>query len=198
MITDKLQLPQVTLATLTGVNYKQQEHLEALWKSQEGIRFGEVKLIELEKIKDISTWNEAVIYDLPKYINTDFVLFIHSDGYVINPEAWRMDWFKYDYAGSPWPLPNDNYSYRDSRGQIVRVGNSVGLRSKKLMDLAATRLVEYRYGNNSEDGHIACWNRNWLEEQGCKFMPFEEAIYFGKETELPENKDLKTFLFHKL
>jgi len=27
-------------------------------------------------------------------------------------------------------------------------------------------------------------------------MPFEEAVYFGKEAELPENKDIPTFLFH--
>ena len=73
----------------------------------------------------------------------------------------------------------------------------MGLRSKKLLDLAASRPLLYRYGNNSEDGHVCCWNREWLESQGCKFMPLNEAIYFGRENEIDENKDIeKTFVFH--
>ena len=80
---------------------------------------------------------------------------------------------------------------------MQRVGNGVGLRSKKLIDLVATRPLEYHYGNNNEDGHIACWNRKWLESQGCKFASFEQALVFSKEHELEENKDLKTFMFHQ-
>jgi hypothetical protein len=56
----------------------------------------------------------------------------------------------------------------------------------------------YHHNNNNEDGQICCWNRQWLISQGCKFATFEEALHFGKEVELPENKDLDTFLFHSL
>ena len=66
------------------------------------------------------------------------------------------------------------------------------------MDLVATRPMEYHYGNNNEDGQICVWERDWLEQQGCKFATFEQALKFGKETELPENKNLETFIRHKI
>lgn len=200
-----IKLPQVTLVALTGKNYERQEHLEALWKSQEGIRFGEVKLIEIDEVKDIDSWNKAIIYDLPKYINTDYCLLIHHDGYVVNPASWQEGWLRYDYIGAPWPLPTDNFSYRDEDGQIVRVGNSVSLRSKKLMDLIATTKEEYfwsfkeKYGNTNEDGYICCHNRKWLKRRGCNFAPVHEAKYFSKEHTILENQDIdKTFAFHQV
>lgn len=192
-----IKLPTVTLCCFTGLGYKTQEHINVLNKSREGLEFGEVKLIQLGSIIDIGTWNEAIIKQLPKYIETSHCLLMHDDSAIINPHLWNNEWLTYDFAGSPWPLPTDNYSYRDEEGKLQRVGNSVGLRSKKLMDLIATRPMEYHYGNNNEDGQICTWNRKWLESQGCKFMPFEEAIYFGKEAPLPENKGVDTFLIHK-
>lgn len=193
-----IELPQVTLIALTGTNYKRKEHLDALWKSQEGIRFGEVKLIEVDWVKDIGTWNEAIIKELPKYVFTDYCILIHSDGYIINPDVWNDEWLQFDYVGAPWPLPTDDFSYRTPRGELVRVGNSVSLRSKKLIDLVATRPMEYHYGNNNEDGQICVWERDWLEEQGCKFAPLEIAKYFSKEHTIEENKDIKTFAFHQV
>ena len=192
-----IKLPQVTLIAMTGMGYKTPEHLRAIEKCLEQIEFGAVKLVMDKKIDNVDDWNHAVIYDLPKYVFTSHALFIHADGFVINPELWDNEWLKLDYIGSPWPLPNDDFSYKDEEGNLQRVGNGVGLRSKKLMDLVATRPLEYRYGNNNEDGHICCWNRKWLESQGCKFATFEQALIFGKEHELPENKDIKTFLFHQ-
>jgi len=193
-----ITLKDVTLVALTGLGYKTQEHVEALNKSCEGIEFAEVKLIQLKSIKDIDTWNHAVIYDLPKYVFTSHCLFVHSDGYIINPELWQESWLAYDFIGAPWPLPMDSFSYKDEDGELVRVGNSVSLRSKKLMDLVATREWKYYFGNCNEDGFITCHNRKWLESKGCKFAPLEVAIHFSKEHEIPENRNIKTFMFHSL
>ena len=193
-----ISLPNITLVTISGIGHKQDENVEALTKSCEGITFGEVKYIQLGQITNIDSWNRAVIYELPKYIETPHCLLIHGDGYVIHPELWNPQWLNYDYIGAPWPFPQDLYSYRDEDGNIVRVGNSVSLRSKKLMELIATRPMEYHYGNNNEDGQICCWNRKWLESQGCTFAPLHVAKYFSKEHEIPENKNLTTFAFHSL
>ena len=193
-----ITLSQITLIALTGLNYQTNESLVALEKSCRGIEWGAVKYIQQGDIKDIDSWNRAVIYDLPKYIETSHAMFIHGDGYVINPHLWRDVWLEYDYIGAPWPLPTDDYSYRSESGQIVRVGNSVSLRSKKLMNLVATREWRSYYGNTNEDGFINCHNREWLEEQGCRFPPIEEAAIFSKEHEIPENEGLETFAFHLL
>lgn len=190
-----ITLPSVTLVLLTN-NFE--GALEAVYESCRGIDFGAVKIIMDLKCNSIDEWNRKVIKDLPKYVDTTHALLIHQDGWVNHPELWKDEWLELDYIGSPWPLPQDDYSYRDEWGQIQRVGNGVSLRSKKLMDLVATRPMVYHHNNNNEDGQICCWNRKWLEEQGCKFATFEQALEFGKEVELPENKDKETFLFHSL
>jgi len=180
----KINLPQITLVAISGIGHKSLENVDALNLSTQGIDFGSVKYIQLGSITDIDSWNRAVIFDLPKFVETSHAMLIHGDGYVINPELWNPEWLRLDYIGAPWPLPRDPYSYRDEEGNIVRVGNSVSLRSKKLMDLIATRPMEYHYGNNNEDGQICSWNRKWLESQGCKFATFEQALHFSKETPL--------------
>ena len=198
MTTSKLELPDVTLICLSGVGYETEKNVDALKKSCEKIEFGSVKYIQLGHVEDIESWNRAIIFDLPKYVETSHALLIHGDGYVINPDIWNPEWLSLDYIGAPWPLPQDSYSYRDEEGNIVRVGNSVSLRSKKLMELIATRPMEFHYGNNNEDGQICCWNRKWLEGQGCQFATLEQAVHFSKEHEIPENKDIATFAFHSL
>lgn len=194
-----MKLPQVTLIALTGIGYQTEEHLKAIKESTKNIEFGEVKLIQLGTVKDIDSWNKAIIYELPKYIETSHCLLIHHDGYVINPDIWQNEWLNYDYIGAPWPLPQDTYSYRDEEGELQRVGNSVSLRSKKLMDLTTKREWKPYYGNTNEDGFICCHNRKWLESQGCKFAPIDVAKYFSKEHTIEENKHInKTFAFHSL
>lgn len=195
-----LELPSVTLIALTGLGYKTPEHVEALRKSCEGIKWGAVKLIQLAEITDIDSWNKAVIYELWKYVETSHAMFIHDDGYVINPEAWDPFWLNFDYIGAPWPLPQDDYSYRTPTGKIVRVGNSVSLRSKKILELPTKLKLPWReyYGNTNEDGFLTCHNRDILENWGCEFAPLDVAKHFSKEHELPENKDLPTFAFHTL
>lgn len=192
-----LELPDVTLVLLTNRDFEGAK--KAVRISSEGIVWGDAKIIWDEKCNSIERWNEKMIFELPKYVFTSHAMIIHQDGYVINPQTWRAEWLSYDFIGAPWPLPQDDYSYKTPSGKLVRVGNSVSLRSKKLMDLVATRPMEYHYGNNNEDGQICTWQREWLEEQGCKFAPIEEAIYFSKEHTIEENKDITIpFAFHSL
>lgn len=194
-----IKLPNVSLIAVTGLDYQTKEHVEALEKSAIGIEFGDIQLIQLESIKDIDGWNKAVIYEMPKYINTEFILLIHADGYVIHPELWNEEWLNYDYIGAPWPEPKDNYSYRDQAGKVQRVGNSVSLRSKRLLDIAPTLELEWKpfHGYYNEDGFICVNYRHIYEALGMKFAPLEVAVHFSKEHEIPENKDLKTFAFHE-
>lgn len=204
---------------MTSVNLE--GHLEALEKSMQGIEFGEVLLITdeyslynkenlviprgvelapIDPITSINQWCHDVIYKLPKYIKTDYMMLVHADGYIINPDLWNPDWLNYDYVGAPWPEPApwDEVSYRDPNGKIIRVGNSVSLRSKKLLDLPNKLNLPWMsyYGYYNEDGFLCCHNHLILEEYGCKFAPFEVALHFSLETPLPENKNLRTFAFH--
>ncbi len=192
-----LKLPKVTLVVVTDIDQK--GCLEALNKSCEGIEWGCVSLIT-PKLGSIDAWNKYIIYELHKYIQTDYAMLIHPDGFVQNPSAWKSEFLDYDYIGAPWPLPRDNFSYRTPSGEVIRVGNSVSLRSKKILELPSKLGLEWKpyYGNTNEDGFLCVHNRNILQSNGVRFAPIEVAKYFSKEHEIEENKGIETFAFHQV
>ena len=194
---NKIKLPNVTLCCIGSEKYRNQQK-QALDYSSKNIEFGAIKNI-IVNTTNINEWNKAVVFDLGDYIDTDYALLIHPDGFVIHPEMWNSEWLKYDFIGAPFPLPKDNFSYRDINGKIQRVGNSVSIRSKKLLDLPKKINMEWKpfHGFYNEDGYVSVNMRHIFEENGCKFAPFEVAVNFSREMPIPENKGLKTFCFHK-
>ena len=205
----KIVLDNVTLLSISSV--KIPETIYALKKSMKKIKFHEVllltdeepkhlpkniKYVHIEKITDIEQFNYFMIFDLYKYVNTDFILQVHYDGYVVHPELWNDEFIKYDYIGSPWP---NNGGYKDINGNASRVGNSVGIRSYRLLEFPSKEKIPFdKSKQNNEDGFICCTYKHLFEEAGMKFAPLDVAKYFGKELEFEENKDInKTFLFHK-
>lgn len=142
-------MPNVTLVAMTSVNVT--ATIKAMQYSMRGIDFGDAVLITHKKpwnmpksirysyttkLTNIDEFNYKMVYELGDHIKTDFALIVHADGFVVNPEMWRDEFLDYDYIGAPWPLPpeGDTTTYRDKDGNICRVGNSAGIRSKRLMD----------------------------------------------------------------
>lgn len=211
----KLQLPNVTLAAMTSV--KLYETIKALEYSMQGITFGEVVLIthrkpfrlpkgityrHTDKLTDIDCFNYKMVYELGDYIHTDYVLLIHYDGFVVHPEKWRDEFLQYDYIGSPWPLPTrPDHSYHDIYGNLCRVGNSVSLRSRRLLEFpkkAGLKWEKDGEGFYNEDIFLCCMNKHRIEEAGMKIAPIEVARYFGHEHMIPETDEVDApFLFHK-
>ena len=207
-----INLSNITLIILTSIKFDQT--IKALEYSCRGINFGSVKLVSHErpenlpnaithefcpKMSTIDEWNYAAIYELPKHIDTEFCILIHDDGFIVNPEMWRDEFLDYDYIGAPWPLPNDNFSYRDINGELIRCGNSVSLRSKKLIDLAVDLDLEWKpfHGYYNEDGFICVNYRHKYVENGCIFAPIDVAKYFSHESMIPEIQGIKPFAFHR-
>jgi hypothetical protein len=95
-------------------------------------------------------------------------LLIHDNGFVVNPDSWKDEFLNYDYIGAPWPLPNDNFSYRDINGNLIRQGNSVSLRSKKLLDVPNKLNLEWKpfHGYTNEDGYICVNYRHKYLKKG--------------------------------
>jgi hypothetical protein len=212
-MSKRLQLPNITLAAMTSVNVN--ATIKALKYSMREIDFGEAILIthrkplsllfsgiryrHIEKIRDIDAFNYNIIYRLHEYIKTDYLLLVHYDGFVVNPKMWRDEFLHYDYIGSPWPLPTDDRAYRDIHGNICRVGNSVSIRSKRLLEYPAKTAIpfEANLGLYNEDGFICCKNRHLFEAAGMTFAPLELAVYFGHESMIPEIEGIRPFVFHK-
>lgn len=175
-----IKLPNVTLIAMTGKDIE--AHERALEESSKYIDFGDIKLVE-KKFKNVDDWSYNIVYNLTDYVDTDFALLIHADGFVKNPKAWNPDFLKYDYIGAPWPMPEDDFSYKDVNGVVRRVGNSVSLRSKRLLELPKQLNMEWRpyHGFYNEDGFICVNNVHVFEEHGCKIAPIELAAEFSTE-----------------
>ena len=156
--------------------------------------------VKTEKFNNISEWGKFIVFDLYKYISTPYIILIHADGFIVNPKNWDNKYLEFDYIGSPWPLPKDSISFRDKQGKIFRVGNSVSLRSKKILELPSKLKLKW---NNfildipHEDGFLCVQQRSLLEKNGIKFAPVEVAALFAREYPIPENKNVEPFLFHK-
>ena len=151
------------------------------------------------KMSNIDEWNYAAIYELGKHVDTEFAMLIHDDGFVVNPDSWREEFLDYDYIGAPWPLPNDDFSYRAKGGELIRVGNSVSLRSKRLIDLPVDLNLEWKpfHGYYNEDGFIAVNYRHVYLEHSMKYAYLEVAKHFSHETMIPEVQGIRPFAFHR-
>lgn len=209
----KIKLNSVTLAAMTSVNVY--ETVQAMKYSMRDIEFGDAVFISdkkpfflpknirfsyTDKLDNIDKFNYKMTYELGQHIKTDYALIVHADGFVVNPDKWSDDFLNYDYIGSPWPLPGNDYEYRDSKGNICRVGNSVSIRSKRLMDYPREHNIKWEkvYDDEyNEDIFICCHIRNTLEDAGIKWAPVEVAARFGREHDVLECKGIEPFLFHK-
>lgn len=213
MTITRLTLPHVTLVALSSVELE--AHISALEYSSQHIKFGAIKyfshkqpkhhftdyeFIQIPQMHDVSEWGKFLVFDLHTYIETDFILLVHADGFIVSPQSWEDRFLDYDYLGAPWPLPKDNFSYRDTFGNIVRVGNSVSLRSKRLLQLPSEIGLtwdSFDGGFPHEDGYLCVQHRHRLSEHGIRYAPLDVAVHFGREINLPEHKGIEPFCFHK-
>lgn len=204
-----LRLPLVTLISVSTKDVEQAA--ESIRKSCEGIEWGAVKLvshyrpenlpdscsyIHTEEFLSIDDWNKYIVYELFKVIDTEFCMLIHPDGYVIHPEMWRDEFLHYDYIGAPWIKDE---CFRADTGELVRVGNSVSIRSKKLLEVPVKAGIEWRahQGNYNEDTFICVHNRSVFEAHGCVYASIEIARYFSHEIPVPETEGIVPFAFHE-
>lgn len=185
---------------------------DALNYSKSRINFGETLLIsnyepynisdnvfhQIDAFESVEDWGEFILFELHKYIG-DFshILLIHDDGFIVNPDSWDYSFLKYDYVGAPWPEPSDKVSFRTLSGEIVRVGNSVSLRSKRILELPDKLKLKFEafHGFKHEDGFLCVQHRDELITNGMVFGDIEAASRFGRENF--DGGEEKPFTFHK-
>lgn len=207
-----ISLPNVTLISVATQNVD--ATARAMEYSCRGIQFGakvivspympfnniNMEWVQIDAFPTIDHWNEYIVYSLWKHFTTDYCMLVHADGFVVNPDKWQDKWLAYDYCGSPWDLACA-YAIQGGRDQpLSRVGNSVGLRSRRLCKLPTDINLEWKRFNNdsNEDTFLVAHNRVILEQHGIKIAPLEVAVEFGREAEMPENSHITDpFCFHK-
>ena len=223
-----LDLSRVTCFAIDNTN-RVEETIQALHTCKNVANFGEVKLVTLPQyiekyqeecdeegiilekqvrpLTNIDEYNYYILYHLHKHINTDYVLLVQDHAFIINPDAWRDDFFDYDYIGAPWPYRDR--AYITPFGEHQRVGNGgFSFRSKKLLEVPLKEWIPFKVaemsdfyqmfgGNNTnEDGNITVHNKHLYEKRGCKIAPIEVAKFFSYESPVPENSGIIPFGFH--
>ena len=203
------KLPTITLVSVACT--KVPETIEAMRKCQsqmqfnrslllthEDIQFPGIEVAKIDKL-DYKGYNEFVAMKLWQYIGTDFVLLVQNDGLITDVSKWDDKFMNYDFVGAPWPVPNDETTYRTPNGQLKRVGNGgFSFRSRRL--LRAPTILGLEFTDNGtgfphEDGFLCVHSGEILEANGIRFAPIDIAAKFSTEVTVPET--VESFGKHK-
>lgn len=142
-----------------------------------------MECIKIRELKSAADYSNFTIREMPNYIDTDYILIIHYDGFVLNGNEFSNTYFHYDYIGAPWITDDVN-----------AVGNGgFSWRSKKLC-VAAQELSAEHQDIGHEDVFICKLKRRTLEETYQCFFPSKDvALHFAFESTHPR---FPTFGFH--
>lgn len=216
-----LNLSDVTLSCVVGRPEFFKKSYFATLHSCKNINFASVQLLSCvefyhPKIKHVKMpeftlddYNKFMIEEYDNYVNSDFVLHIQYDGFILNPNSWEDSFKEYDYIGALWPVDHqDDPPVEESS----RVGNGgFTLRSKKLLSILKENFkydpsISKRWNKPYNEDALICrkWKTN-LEQMGIKFAPNEVAAKFSIENESQQEYNgqsfsdflnIKTFGFH--
>jgi hypothetical protein len=145
-------------------------------------QFGGIPTVGIPTLNSQEAYGNFVIHHLPQFIETDFILIAHYDGFILNGDQFSPHFYHYDYIGAPWHWTEN------------AVGNGgFSWRSKKLC-LAAREVGVGISMKEPEDAFICREKRGILEQQyGCSFPDVGLASHFSFETMIPR---FRTFGFH--
>lgn len=197
-----ITLDSVTLLAIDGSG-SDMNALSALRYSSKNIKFADIKLLTANtNIKNdfcstliidkmnMSHYNYFCINHLHEYFDTDHVLLVQSDGFILNSNMWEQDFLKYDYIGAPWPehivtncmmMSENMVKLTKNNKSLYQVGNGgFTLRSKRLLQETNDLYENWMFGY-PEDVLIGIGMRRELEKRGLTFAPVDLAMKFSCE-----------------
>jgi len=122
----------------------------------------------IPRFESIEDYSAFAIKGVVPVLETEFVLMIHWDGYVIDGSRWSDDFLSFDYIGAPWPFETK-----------YPVGNGgFSIRSRRLLQLMANSNLQYFH---PEDMVICKVYRESLEKLGIRFADLDTAFRFSVE-----------------
>jgi hypothetical protein len=201
-----INLDNITLATVSSIEIDL--HVRSLRYSSQYFKFAKTKFfsdkeikedgiewIKCEEMKDRLDYSFYMVNEFPKYIDTEFVLIVQGDGFIINPHKWTEIFLEYDYIGAPFP-DEPQYGFTGD----TRVGNGgFSLRSKKLIDMPIKLNLPGRDKSVDrwwEDNYYCVAQRETLKKHGCKFAPLEVAKHFSHEITSSDMEGIEPFGCH--
>lgn len=187
------KLPRVTLVAIDTLNkgaaivalqrsLEQVQPDRCILLTDEVVEIEGIEVIKIPVIKSKDEYSRFVIKELFKYIETDFLITIQHDGYILNGDCFDEKLYNVDFCGALW-LETDG----------LNCGNGgFSWRSKRLCDIVANdETIEIL---TPEDVSINRIYRRYLEgKYGLVWASDEIAEGFSFELREPMQK---TFGFH--
>lgn len=178
----KVQLPSVTLMCIDCVDVKRA--ISVLEKCQESFEFGAVKLlthipndyknkIKIKPLNSLIEYSVFMISQCYKYIDTEMVLIVQRDGFIINPSSWDDSFLTYDYIAPLFV-------------QYPKVGSGgFSLRSKKIMEAVSKTIPEWDLSKKAAEE--IQFNMGMYEDGFISLSPF------GQEFKIASPEDAGRF-----
>lgn len=202
---EKLDLSNITLVTVNSdcpgegvhalkyssnhINFKDVVLLTHADKEYEGIT-----KIKTPNIKSVKMYNDFML-GLGNYIDSEYLLVIQSDGFVVNPNMWDTQFLEYDYIGAPWPnnpqwIQDQSEEKQKTLQQGIeknRIGNGgFSLRSRKFLNYS-------KHYNDceglGEDFFLCALNYDNAIKHDIKFPSLDIAYKFSYENRCEEFND---------
>ena len=164
-----------------------------------------------EKIGALSyqQYSVFVMHSLHSFIKTDYCLIVQDDGWVLNGQNFKPNYYKYDYIGAPCHaaiVGNElqlGFAWRDTPERIVIQNGGLSLRSKRFLEApnkyGLTHIPAQDQALWNEDVQLTGIYRPILEVYGLKFAPESVAKQFAIEYLAPDfhdNLDLTNLFGH--
>ncbi len=147
----------------------------ALLFTNQKFDLADIDVVVIPDIASIADYSRFMVKSLGDYIESEFVLVVQYDGYVLNGRRWSAEFLNYDYVGAPWSsggVGNGGFSLRTRR--LLRA-----LRDPRISNLVP------------EDVAICKTYRGVLEqEHGIRFAPVDVAGRFSFESLPPSGPTL--------
>lgn len=141
---------------------------------------------------DYHQYSWFVMYSLHNFIETDYVLIVQDDGWVIDGKNFLPEYYNYDYIGAPThcALTKDLFHYNWSWTKIdepmyVIQNGGFSFRSKRFLEAPCKHGIMHSTFSVqpfcNEDVQLTSFLRNNLQAVGMKYAPLEVAKNFAVE-----------------
>ena len=158
---------------------------------------------------DYLQYSVFMMHCLQAYIDTDYALIVQDDGWVLNGENFKDEYYEYDYIGAPSHCGKVddkfylNFSWQQFENRTVVQNGGFCLRSKKFLQAPNTYGIPHRQANEihnwNEDAQLSAILRADFESLGFRYADELTARNFSIEYLAPgfhDDLDLNALLGH--
>lgn len=176
-----------------------------------------LSLVKPDNLPDSIEWKEIgfldymmysifIMHSLYSFIETDYCLMVQDDGWVLNGDNFKPEYYDYDYIGGACHaamVGNElllQGSWHDKFPRTIVQNGGFSLRSKRFLEAPNKLGIVHNHAKDinlwNEDVQLSCIKRHLFTQHGIKYAPEKTIRDFSLESVIPTFHD--DFDFSKL